>query len=160
MAKAIKYASIGSISSGTMITEDVFSACIYTLAHYDLKRAKEIQRDWDNVESECSEHTEDCENCNEAKVELLNETLWNALNEHAAPYCYFGAHESDGADYGFWPSIDSLKEDVRDGEVLKVNDLAELPKGYNGIAILVNDHGNVTLYQCSRGRKHEIWSCV
>jgi hypothetical protein len=159
---ARKYANIGSVSSGTMITEDVFYNCIYALAQLDKKRANRIQRDWDNIEKECPEphYEEYCENCEEERSRLLNETLWDALNKYAAPYCYFGAHPGDGADFGFWPAMESLEEDARYGEVLKVSDTAELPKGYSGIAMQVSDHGNVTVYQCNRGRKRELWSCV
>jgi len=149
--KAIKYADLGSVSSGTMITEDVFDACIWTLKSLDAKRAKDIQKLWDEAADAGDE---------EQMSYVLNEDLWDALNEHAAPYCYFGAHEGDGADYGFWPSIDSLEDGVRYGEVLRVNDLNDMPKGYTGTLMEVNDHGNVTLYRCSRGRKRVIWSCV
>lgn len=86
---------------------------------------------------------------------IINEDLFNALNEFAPPYFYFGSHPGDGSDYGFWLSEDI--ENEFDG--LKVSDLSEVPKDYAG-EILVNDHGNNSLYYKYKTSQklHEIWS--
>jgi len=83
--------------------------------------------------------------------------LFYSLNEYAAPYFYFGSHPGDGSDYGFWLSEDM--ENEFDG--LKVEDLSEVPKDYAGEVIVINDHGNMSLYHKARTQKpREIWAVV
>lgn len=84
------------------------------------------------------------------------EELFNILDAHSLPYFSFGSHEGDGADYGWWLSS-SFEEDF-DG--LKVSDTSEVPTGYAGEVLHVNDHGNITLYVYSRGRGREVWAVV
>jgi hypothetical protein len=82
--------------------------------------------------------------------------LQDILSNNAPSYFYFGAHPGDGADFGYWLS-EGFEEEF-DG--LKVSDLAEVPKGYSGEVLHVNDHGNMTLYAYSRGRCREVWGMV
>jgi hypothetical protein len=76
------------------------------------------------------------------------DSLFDALDQIAPDYCRFSAHPDDGADFGFWPDLESLDQSVVDGETIKINDLADLPDDLDGFqhVMLVTDHGNVTLY--------------
>ena len=151
------YGELGSISSGTMRTEDLIPEFLYTLEHLaKLNKRKDhiaiVKRISKDSEREGYYDSE------ESSWDL-NEDLFNALNEYAAPYCYFGANEGDGADFGFWLSCD-FQQEIRDNDGLEVADLAEVPKGYTGEVLHVNDHGNATLYTVKRGKFHEIWAVV
>jgi hypothetical protein len=139
--------TIGSISHGTMRPEDLIPEFIYTLKQLDTEKryARLIEEaeaitDFDSDEAS----------------EILNEDLFNALNEFAPPYFYFGSHPGDGSDYGFWLSEDCLV----DFDGLKVNDTSEVPEDYVGEVIHVNDHGNTTLYVADGGKLTEIWAIV
>jgi hypothetical protein len=91
---------------------------------------------------------------------FILEELFEALDSFSPPHCYFGASEGDGACYGWWVSQDSLKESCRDGEVLKVSDLSEVPPDYTGEVLHVTDHGNETLYTAQNGKLEEVWGIV
>ncbi len=86
------------------------------------------------------------------------ESLFDALGARVPDFCYFGAHEGDGSDYGVWVSWDSLEDD---GDVLRVGDLLEVESGYAGHVLVSNERGNATLYRRGRnGRLYELWACV
>jgi hypothetical protein len=87
----------------------------------------------------------------------LNEDLFNELNRlcEDIPYCYFGASEGDGSDYGFWISLHDY-----DFEGLKVSDLSEIPDDYEGEFLVINDHGNTSLYNRWNGENTNVWSIV
>lgn len=85
-----------------------------------------------------------------------------ALESYCPPYMRFD--ENHDGQFGFWPDISCLEDDVRSRSgVVKVNAGDPWPplRTADGDAIdyvmEVNDHGNVTLYSRSR---REIWSCV
>lgn len=155
---------MGSISSGTMRSEDLIPSFLWELKHlakahnrkdhinlYNEINDRIMQGD-DDQQAGCEHPYYDSE---DADYDL--EALFDALNEYAAPYFYFGAHPGDGADYGWWLS-DGIEYDF-DG--LKVSDLSEVPKDYAGEILHINDHGNVTLYSKARTQPpREIWAVV
>ena len=128
--------SLGTVSSGTLDTEELIEAFEDTLAYY---------------------HETLPERDAEMNDEEYLESLFEALNLIAPSYCYFGALEGDGADFGFWIDWDSLRDDE---DVLRVSDTSEVPDTYTGDVLHVNDHGNATLYHANCGELTEIWACV
>jgi hypothetical protein len=99
------YAEIGSVSHGTMRTEDLIPVFVEALD--DLKESeslsdspnKERYARLDRMLGEIEQRMErEDYHCSEDAEHDL-ESLFEALNEYAPPFCYFGAHEGDGADY-------------------------------------------------------------
>ncbi len=102
--------------------------------------------------------------------------LIDALSAEAPSYLYFGLHEGDGADYGYWPAWDSIQHDAvpvakydagRGADLLAVSDLAEVPADYYGLVYLVNDHGNSSMHDARRYSDADgghvftlVWDCV
>lgn len=148
-----KYGDLGTIIHATMRPEDLIPAFLDALEELDPDRAREIRDDPDNKpwfehqDLECGDY-------------IVNEDLFDALNEHAPPYCYFGSNEGDGSDYGFWVSSDAIQEAIHDKELFKVTDTGDVPDDYNGEVLHESDHGNLTLYSCKDGKLTEIWSIV
>lgn len=123
------YASLGSISSGTLRSRDLLEEFEWTLRHLaerniaalddfsethadremfdrhlrlceDARKLLEVEDDWDEEQEE-------------EATGLVAEDFHDALQEYAPPYVSFGSHEGDGADFGFWPQIESLEDDAR-----------------------------------------------
>ncbi len=143
----MKTATIGSISSGTLKSEDLLSAFISELewqvsrnGDYFSKPENFSERDrLANLIGEAQDAwSDDGETLSEDGEQFIEE-ISDVLGEFAPPYCYFGAHYGDGADFGFWPSFDSIEElptvEDSDGAIALGEDCKA-----------VNDHGNVTVY--------------
>jgi len=149
-------ATLGSISSCTLRTEDLLPACLDTLNALieDAAEHEELRND---AVAWCNQYGANPAmipgQAAEAGAEIVNELI-EALNEYAPAYAYFGALEGDGADFGFWPRIDALEEEVRFGS----NGVWKIDAGDEPSYIMsVSDHGNVTLYRVTL---EEEWSCV
>lgn len=146
----MKHAEFGSV--GTMRTEDLLSALSSEL-NYQLGRQPRsfARRELRKLINEAGRVDPDSDDASEVVSELFD-----ALEQFAPPYGYFGAHPGNGSDYGYW-LIEDL-EGCFDG--LKVDDTSEVPADYSGEVMHVNDHGNITLYAARRGKLTEIWALV
>lgn len=148
----MKTAKIGSISHGTLRTEDLLSTFISELeglmlvnGAYFSDPANRSERDrlnnfiYDGQDCFSEDGTEIDPEKEDLASELVNQSFPDALNQFAPSYCYFGSHEGDGSDIGYWPSMEQIDElpDVENGDEAK--ELGEDCK-------FVNDHGNVTVY--------------
>lgn len=151
-----KYASFGSVSEGTLCSEDLlssFASELDSLLRQQVTRFKrapyrKLIREADSMLARGDVDSE------ESASELVDD-LMNALGDFAPPYGYFGTSEGDGASFGFWVSdLDSF-----DG--LRVDDMGDVPHDYQGEVMHVNDHGNMTLYVANgRGKLREVWGLV
>lgn len=157
----MKKATIGSISHGTLRSEDLVQTFADTL---ESLASQEGDRKHDELLLNAREWLRQglagrVGGGHERDGLEFTEELSNALQEFAPPYCYFGANEGDGSDFGFWPDMFALDCDCADGEVLPVRDLSQVPDSWEGPVWLVNDHGNGTLYMPERTYR-EAWSIV
>lgn len=153
-----KQASIGSISTGTLREPDLLRAFAASL--YDLQKDTgdrlEMCAEAERIADALDDNPDDTGYQDDAAGML--EDLQDALQEYAPPFCYFGAHEGDGADFGFWPSHDAIRDAIHDDEILEVCDhrnarRRDMPQ----YVYHINDHGNATLY---RIELVEEWSIV
>lgn len=172
---------LGTVSHGTMRPEDLIPAFLdvcddLRLSKADRKTVQEISKRVEAGTVETvggSAGTVDYYD-GEATEDLSS--LFDLLGNYAPPFCYFGAIEGDGSDYGFWTDLESLEHAVDEGEVLKessngMKTTYEIAGGFWTEAdwerehpalkytyrMVVSDHGNVTLYH--RNGK-EIWGVV
>jgi hypothetical protein len=127
-SKGMNKPQIGSVSSGTMREVDLIPDFIDELKYRGAKRlAAKYQREWLAMLDDDGDLKPECQ---EDASWLLNEDLFEKLNEDLPPYVYFGSHPGDGADYGYWVDIDAAQEQAND----------------DGCRLEVNDHGNATLF--------------
>ena len=144
--------ALGTVSHGTMRPADLIPTFLDALDAISPGDCEAILEDRlpGLPESGTDQYWESME------ADALLSDLFEALNEHAPPLCYFGALEGDGADYGFWICEDQINEDE---DILTVSDLADIPADHSDYVVVINDHGNMTLYK-PRREWEEVWSIV
>ena len=157
-------ATIGSVSHGTMRNQDLIPVFLEVLSEVNPAAYQQMQMPGAGFSAVPSYAMDDDDSewwQSEDAEYIINEVLLDALNEVAPSYCYFGSHEGDGSDYGYWISWDSIEEAVYDKCIIKVDGLEDIPDDYMGEVLEVNDHGNATLYNRDhKGTLTEMWSVV
>lgn len=84
----------------------------------------------------------------------LEDELVTALNDNAPPYLIFSLNS-----VGRWGwQIDEWALEC--ANVLRVSDLSQVDEDYRGEVILVNDHGNTSLFVKDEEGFKEIWAAV
>jgi len=154
----MKKPRIGSVSCDTTNPKHLIPAFLWELNYlgvdlpnlegsplYGLIDRHSSWIDSDSAETESYLDSDDCYWDLEAIIETLNGI--------APDYAYFGAHEGDGSDYGFWPDWECIDVDIQYGG---------LPVSRSeGLWLEVNERGNATLWDSSpSGDSEEVWSCV
>lgn len=169
MNPQLRPARIGSVSHGTLRTNDLLSAFMGELERLTLLSGECLSQNHEtrdrfaNLIGEAQDcFDEDGDEIDPEKedeaVELVNEHLPDALQEFAPSYCYFGAHYGDGSDIGFWPlDMEEIKEQV---EFSSSCSEEYPPDDFEGEWLHINDHGNCTLYVRTDGEDHELWAVV
>lgn len=158
---------IGTVLHGTHRAEDIIPVFLSQLEYYNPTRATELNLELIECGFDC-EHGhavigEDREGWPKAFTPEIEgdfiADLFDALNEVAPPYCYFGSNEGDGSDFGFWPvDFEDIKEDV---EFVSSREQEYPGADYRGFWLHVNDHGNVTLFdRLGNDDDVERWSIV
>lgn len=149
----MKKVQFGTVSHGTLRIEDLIPAFAAELNYY---AGKEPGNDVLISRAGALPMSDDDEYLDIEDAQDVLEHLFDALDQLAPPYAYFGAHPGDGSDFGFWLS-DCIEHDF-DG--LKVDDTSKVPADYDGEVLHINDHGNATLYAAQQGKLTEIWAVV
>ena len=86
---------IGTIIRATHRTEDLIPAFTDELERLDDEgKYKDLIKEARNFQNLSEEE----------QSFLLNEQLFDALNDFAPDNAYFGAHPGDGSDFGYWES--------------------------------------------------------
>jgi len=147
---------IGSVSHGTLIPADLAEAFYHEAdaigGHIDFGSLEARNSWWDRlgeIGDTLYPHDDGSMCDDEETVSECVDELQDLLSEIAPPYMYFGAHEGDGSDFGFWPDWNSLEELPKYDEIPDT-----LP---DDDFVVINDHGNVSVYGAD-GKL--IWDCV
>ena len=90
---------IGTISHGTLKTEDLVES--FSSEYERLGGRASVAKHFRNVM-----FGRDLAGTYEEELVWALEDLFNLLDEMAPEGTYFGAHEGDGSDFGFWPVYD------------------------------------------------------
>lgn len=159
MTKTTKTPTIGTVISGTMNPKDLIPAFLRGLDHFgsahlpdlnDSPLCALLDRNFQWIEEESSDLDAIEKYLSGKDCQWDLEALFDALDDLAPEYSYFGTHEGDGSDYGFWPDFECIERELPTASGVE-----------EGYWYDVNDHGNTTLYErLPEGDDRIVWDCV
>ncbi len=166
-----KQLQIGSISDGTLKTEDIGNNLIWHMQRLDnspspsadLILFNKLAREF----SEEIEHLAESEEEYSEKLENIFDQIKEIADNYTPDYCYVGMSDCDGADFGVWPEPDLFIPTTQGGydgyvftSTIETNSVEEhVPAEYTHY-LAVNDHGNCTLWSRDGDTWKECWSVV
>lgn len=154
-----RHLPLGVISSGTHVTEALFDA------YYDALDGLQLSRETRKRLNQLKRVFAKAKNTNEETRMACLDELTMMMEDHAPYGAYFGTHEGDGALFGVWPDWDYLTEEEHQGYLKRGDELPKRPPvtGLDTTAthfLLVNDHGNTSLYRWRGNKWNEVWGVV
>ena len=145
---------LGSISTGTLRPEDLIPAFNNALTQIHDGHYCDIDEMMNDEAGNAAEFGK--QPSNDELQRRVVDRLMDELQDACPPFVYFGTHEGDGADFGFWPDMDRLEEEMRsttsDFQADNCWTLAD-----DGVIVQLSDHGNVTVMDMER---NVLWSVV
>ena len=165
---------LGTISEGTLKTEDIGTNLIWHMDRLDLD-TNDLNT-FNKLKKEFSEEIEHLEESEEEyyisvgsseKLENIFDEIKEIADNYTPDYCYLGMHQYDGADFGVWV-VSELFEDTKQGgydgmvcrSTVNANGVDEpVPAEYTHY-LAVNDHGNCTLWARDGDTWKECWAIV
>lgn len=104
MTQEFRKAKPGTVIHDTHRTQDLIPAFLMTFRALDSPHyTAYVMRTFPAIPEE-AEGNDDHEFWNSEEAQHLTHELFDALNDHAPDGYYFGAHEGDGSNFGFWPA--------------------------------------------------------
>lgn len=101
MTETKPFVYFGTISHGTLRSEDLIPTFLTALEDLDAPRAAALRTEYG-----LDEDYREIDQISSEDAGWLMESLFDALDACAPAGYYFGAHPGDGSDFGFWPNDD------------------------------------------------------
>lgn len=103
--RVLKESEPGTISRGTMRAEDLIPTFMSHLFKEDPQKARMIWKKYPNLLQALCDKQAGIESDwweSEEASNILNNDLFDEMQNYAPEGHYFGSHPGDGSDYGYW----------------------------------------------------------
>lgn len=147
---------LGTVSHGTLRYQDLIPAFLDVLTRLDAEKADKIRG---GIPTEAFEDDNHEFWLSEEASYILNEDLFDELNNHAPDFVYFGAIEGDGADFGFWMDYDGIREALRNNEAIISEEPPTAPPEdeVNIVFVGANEYDITSMWKWDGDAWHEVW---